>query len=468
MIELRPYQESAIDQVLDYAIEHPRGRLLVVLAPRSGKTATIATAAQLMTLEQGLRCLWIVGSKEILDATRAQLVACGVPDGAIGVLYQNYQALPDRPFQIASEATLDRRNKPEAQLVVWDEAHHDQAPRRRRIRALYPEAFHLGMTGTPHTLNGAGLDADYDRMLTPVQPSELIHDGYLSVPTIYAPEDHYLPKMRGIKHCAGDFAAPELERLVSHDAAIDKLVEEWERLAEGRATVVYPVTVAHSERLTAAFVKRGHVARHLGGDTSAAERAETVAALRAGSLPVVCSVGVLSEGVDLPEVKCCILARPTMSLALHIQQGARCMTPWRGIRPRILDVVGNSYRHGFAYEDRAWSLQRRAPGKPSAGHERAKRCNCGAVATIGARTCAACGASFASSAPPPPPVEARALSEVRWTPAQVAEKRKQLEAFAADRAAQGRPVAEGWTVRVLAAMVNGEGAPVVPHDGAAA
>lgn len=485
VIALRAYQEEAVGQILDYAAEHKRGRLLVVMAPRSGKMLTVATAGMLLmasaspeaaalgedatpgdlvraALRGGSvrRCLLVAHRVEILDAAREHLVACGVPADAIGVVYRDRPTHPDRPFQVASEATIDRRSKPEAHLVVWDEAHHDGAPRRRRIRALYPEAFHLGSTGTPHLLSGAGLDKDYDRMIVPVQPSELIGDGFLAVPTVFAPEDRYLPKVSGIRMRGGDYSPDVLERLCAHDAAVEKLVGEWERLAEGRRTVVFPVTVEHSRRIVAAFLRRGHRAAHLDGAVSEVERAETVAGLRLGDLRVVASVGVLSEGTDLPEVKCCVLARPTRSLALHIQQGARCMTPYRGERPRILDVAGNVYRHGFPYEDRVWSLERSRRGAGglagSTGDARAKRCACGAVAAPGAKVCAACGAAFAP--PEPTPAEVKALAEVRWTAEQVAKTRAQLDAFVAKRADEGRPVAEGWVARVLAAMVGGDDA----------
>ena len=45
-------------------------------------------------------------------------------------------------------------------------------------------------------------------------------------------------------------------------------------------------------------------------------------------LDVVSSVGVISYGWDLPIVSCAILARPTQSLALYLQQVGRVLRPW--------------------------------------------------------------------------------------------------------------------------------------------
>lgn len=46
------------------------------------------------------------------------------------------------------------------------------------------------------------------------------------------------------------------------------------------------------------------------------------------SLKVVSSVGVISYGWDCPIVSCAILARPTQSLALYLQQVGRVLRPW--------------------------------------------------------------------------------------------------------------------------------------------
>src|SRR5262249_41445280 len=146
------------------------------------------------------------------------------------------------------------------------------------------------------------------------------------------------------------------------------------------------------------------------------------------------SVDTLSEGTDLPEVACVVLARPTASLALHVQQGMRCMTPHEGKpRPVVLDVAGNTLRHGFAYDDRAWSLERKTGVKREGGGAPVKRCpQCRALAPPRASTCGGCGRPFAievASVPQAPPPEK--LVEVRLTTEQIERKRRELERFAA-------------------------------------
>ena len=60
------------------------------------------------------------------------------------------------------------------------------------------------------------------------------------------------------------------------------------------------------------------------------------------------SVGVLALGFDVPDVGCVILARPTMSEALHIQQCGRGARTAEGKSDcLILDHAGNCARHGL-------------------------------------------------------------------------------------------------------------------------
>lgn len=79
-------------------------------------------------------------------------------------------------------------------------------------------------------------------------------------------------------------------------------------------------------------------------------------AFRDGRITVLCNVGIISEGVSVNEVSCCMLLRPTESVALGIQQMMRCMRYLPGKTAKIIDFVGNYTRVGFPDEDREWSL----------------------------------------------------------------------------------------------------------------
>ncbi len=454
----RPYQHDAIKKVLAYAAEHPTGRCLLVIPTRGGKTLVGAMIVVKLALRHGLNALWLAHREELIDEAVDHLRDVGVPRLAIGVIKSGRSSTPNARIQVASDATLDQRDRPRAHFVVTDESHRDTAPRRRRLRRAYPHAFLLGLTATPKPPPQRDLGEDYDTMMVVVQPSELIHDGFLAAPTLFAPEKSATPDLRGLRIAAGDYRPEDLEPLLLDERLLDEQVGEWARLSDDRTSIAFPVTRAHSIALVARFRAAGIAAVHLDGDTPTEERKRIVGGLQSGALPLVASVGVLSEGTNVPRVKCVLGVRPTCSLSLYIQQSMRCATPWGGVKPRILDVVGNIYRHGFPSDDRQWSLVNNESGTPIGdGRGVVKRCSsCGAMSPVMAQICSNCFAPFPHNTPAYPTIPSTPLllREIAPARSKFAEERTRLIEYAKFRLF-ARP--EEWAERVLNAKHGGGG-----------
>jgi DNA repair protein RadD len=237
----------------------------------------------------------------------------------------------------------------------------------------------------------------------------------------------------------------DLQPLLARRELMDQQVAEWARLNGGRATLAYPVTLEHSMALCERFHAAGVRAVHLDAHTK--NRAEIVRDLNEGRIPVVSSVGILSEGTNLPRVKSILGVRPTRSLVLYTQQYMRGATPWNGVEPRVFDVVGNCYTFGFPFEDRRWSLVNEESGLPL-GRDGGvvKRCpNCGALVTLSSPSCTGCHESFPAPAPVVPTSPLR-LEEVSPEKRQLTEEMKRLVAYAENR---GFKNPEAWATDVL-------------------
>src|SRR5205085_7865489 len=63
-------------------------------------------------------------------------------------------------------------------------------------------------------------------------------------------------------------------------------------------------------------------AEHLDGTTPITEREAILARLASGETTIVTNCMVLTEGWDMPDVGCCILARPTKQMGLYRQPSA--------------------------------------------------------------------------------------------------------------------------------------------------
>ena len=83
------------------------------------------------------------------------------------------------------------------------------------------------------------------------------------------------------------------------------------------------------------------------GDTPKATREMILRQFKAGEIPVVANVGVLTTGFDYPELDTIVMARPTMSLALWYQIVGRAIRPHPDKEEGwIVDLAGNLPRFG--------------------------------------------------------------------------------------------------------------------------
>ena len=88
------------------------------------------------------------------------------------------------------------------------------------------------------------------------------------------------------------------------------------------------------------------------GDDLPAARAHTLRELQEGRLRAVFSVEVLGEGVDVPNVDCVLLLRPTASATLFAQQLGRGLRRAAGkSHLTVIDLIGQ-HRREFRFEDR--------------------------------------------------------------------------------------------------------------------
>jgi DNA repair protein RadD len=115
---------------------------------------------------------------------------------------------------------------------------------------------------------------------------------------------------------------------------------------------------------------------------------------------------VLTEGWDMPEVGCCILARPTKKMGLYRQMVGRILRPAEGkVDAIVLDHSGAVFRHGFVEDYVEWMLDPDSRASSSthvnrprlAGSRLLECCNCKAVRIAG-EACSFCG--FRPKRPP--------------------------------------------------------------------
>ena len=131
----------------------------------------------------------------------------------------------------------------------------------------------------------------------------------------------------------------------------------YSKICPGVPAIAFCVSVQHAEHVAAEFVSAGYRAASIDGKMHDHQRRQLLTGLGDGSIQVLTSCDLISEGVDVPVVTAGIMLRPTQSRALWIQQMGRCLRPSPGKTAAIiLDHAGNTARWGLPTTDQQWSL----------------------------------------------------------------------------------------------------------------
>ena len=420
-MSLRDYQVDGIERVRA-ALRAGYRAVLFALATGGGKTV-VAAYIILAALARGSRVLFVAHRRELVHQAYAKLVAAGIEECQLGVMMaSDRRRRPNAPIQIASIDTLRRRVRPPADLVVIDEAHRALSQSYRALLEEYPTARFLGLTATPYRADGRGLGELFDALVVIATPRLLIDQRYLVEPIVYTVPRDKLPDLSGVHVKRGDYDERELAVAINRSSLVGDIVDHWHKHARGVRTVCFAVNVEHSRHIAERFRAAGVPAEHLDGDTPVAERDAILARLEHGETLVVSNCNVLSEGWDQPSVKCAILARPTKSTGLYLQQAGRILRPYGNAAAVILDHSGNAIEHGLPQDDRDFSLESRKRRPAATSEAPCKTCDqCYAVLPAGTQVCPHCGYTFA-------PAETKDVAEVsgqleRIEPATPAAKR---------------------------------------------
>lgn len=389
MFSLKPYQEQWIEDV-GYEFSVGKRRVLAVAPCGAGKTVMTGWMARGTALA-GRRAIFMVHRQELIEQTSKTFTALGIRHGIIAAGAAKEYALS---VQVASVQTLVHRlgEVPAPDFLICDECHHVIANTYLRILGEWQGAQVLGVTATPERIGGRGLGDVFESLVLGPSVKDLIGLGSLSPYVYYAPPSKFDSSRAKVKF--GEFVQSDLMEQMDSADIIGGIVKNYQQYAQDKRAICYCINRAHSEHVARLFREAGIRAVHVDGETPRRERAQAIEDFRAGRIQVLTNAELFGEGFDVPKMEAVILARPTASLTLYIQQAMRAMRPDADNpekRAVIIDHVGNVFRHGLPDEDHEWSLEvkkkkrqmREAPIRVCPA--------CFAAMPIGSRTCPRCG-----------------------------------------------------------------------------
>ena len=359
---LREYQQNVLENLRR---EWQKHRSVMVQMPTgTGKTILLAAVIR-ESLPQPLQregrttlgILIVAHRRELIEQISDTLDAFGVEHG---IILAGQTEDGTKKVQVASIQTLSRRdNELNPSLVVVDEAHRALAETYRELWERWPEAKFLGLTATPCRLSGEPFTDLFDVLVQSWSVVEFIRKGWLSdVEYVSVRSDSVaIQKVASLnkRGADGDYQTKQMANVLDVPESIEHLYRSYRKYADGKKGIVYAINQQHARHIAEYYQEHGVNCCMIDSNTPSGQRQQWVEDYRQGRIDVLVNVDIFSSGFDCPEVEFIQLARPTLSLALYLQQIGRGMRISEGkSKVTILDQVGLWLVFGLPTTDWNW------------------------------------------------------------------------------------------------------------------
>lgn len=377
--KLRPYQQEAVDKVVEYAKKRIDPCLLS-LATGSGKSLIVANLAMFFAkAAPNKRVICIAPSKELVEQNAEKYASYGYP-ASIYCASAKSKCLRSQVIFVSPGSAIKQIDKIAhlgISAIIIDEAHNVTETMKKLVSAVRDYEFKgkkpnekvrvIGMTATPYRMSTGyiyavdssgetdiyhgedkAIEPYYNRLLYSVTAGYLVGEGFLTNPTIGETSEHYdTSKLETDKF--GNFSAKSVASAFNGNTKTERIIQRVVATVEQKNLVgvmVFAATISHAEEV-AGYLPAEQTAI-VTGKTKAKDRQQIIELFKARKLKYLVNVDVLTTGFDAPHVDFVVIMRATESAGL-LQQ-----IIGRGLRldPNketvlIHDYAENIERHGL-------------------------------------------------------------------------------------------------------------------------
>jgi superfamily II DNA or RNA helicase len=337
-MKLHKYQEDAIRKALT-GLRNDRGRVQVVSLPTGAGKTLVALKIVLRFLNDHSdgQVLWLAHTWELLKQTAEtleknhpslaeQVSRIGGKNTPLGelqessltrIFFTTLQTWHKRSQAGKSPPLLNHKPL----LLVVDECHWAaEAPLGQSLlNQFLGRASILGLSATP-IVNRAKYSVVARQSFADLCPQ------YLAKPLVHEVATGILwdPIIR-----FGEIIPASLSELATsrkRNARIIRTYIEGHAAGHFTRTLIFACDIPHANLLNQSLSQRGAASRAVHSQRNPEDNRSAIEDFRRGRVAVLVTVGMLTEGFDLPEIDSVFLARPTASLTLLAQmigRGAR-------------------------------------------------------------------------------------------------------------------------------------------------
>ncbi len=343
-ISLKEHQSDALRQLEEL---RSQGKTIALLTHATGTGKTHIAISDACRL--GLRTLYLAHRKPLITQTQERFAELW-PDASTAI-YRKKSGKPETHVVLSTiqaiAGELDEFDEREFGYIIIDECHHATAETYRNVISHFRAKFILGLTATPERYDGESLTEIFQNCAHRLELEEAIQRGLLvPIRCIRVKTNVDLTKVRfnGVDYRSSDLGnalqIPDRDRMI---------VETYINHAIGKRAVCFCINVSHAERMAALFEQHNIVAAYVSGRMSDKQKDEVLEAYRAGTVHVLCACDILNEGWDSPETEVLLMARPTLSKVVYVQQLGRGTRTAPGKKDLLVfDFIDNTSRYAQA------------------------------------------------------------------------------------------------------------------------
>jgi superfamily II DNA or RNA helicase len=222
--------------------------------------------------------------------------------------------------------------------IVIDEAHHAAAPMMRRALQYFTPKYLIGLSATPERIDFQQISSIFGEYQTPLTIEEAMESGVISKARAYRINTNL--NLSEVRFNGKTYNNSDLEKVIrvsSRNELIADVIEQHFNKGEFKNLqgIIFCTSIAHTEEIETIMNSRGipTLAVH-------SNKTEPIQLYSEKKIRFLASCSLISEGWDSPQTSIVVMARPTFSKTLYLQQLGRGFRRYPGKDfLYIIDVV---------------------------------------------------------------------------------------------------------------------------------
>ncbi|WPL16974.1 UvsW helicase [Thiorhodovibrio winogradskyi] len=346
---LRTHQQDALDWLARIRAE---GTTIALLGHATGAGKTVTTMEDAKCI--GPPVLYVAHTKHLIRKTE-RAVTAQWPEASTGII-QGQRFEPNADVVLATVQSLSNRlseiDPSQYRYLIIDEAHHAAADSYQQVLAYFRLVFTLGLTATPERSDGKPILDIFRDTAHRLSLKDAIEQGELApIRCVRVKTNVDLTRVRFNEV---QYHRQDLEQAITIPARDELIVQTYLEHVRGRKAVTFAVNIRHGEALAERYRASGIPARAVSGQMPNKERDAILDAFAQGDLHVLCACDLLNEGWDCPDIEVLLMARPTLSKIIYMQQLGRGTRKAPGKDCLLVfDFVDNAGRY-----NQSWNVHR--------------------------------------------------------------------------------------------------------------